>query len=196
MKYRVYLESLLILIWLIGLLVFNPQPSLAAKINHQWILTKFRAVQYNMVEPGVTQRYGQIKAISAHELCLDSGKGIHKYPISSKAQLFCNGLPAVWRALTPITGETFFEAKLIINSQNEVIWVSGLYDGETCIIKEWSKRKEHIFIKLAPVESGPTVWKMVEKTAKLPRGFWLASQTEIYVLYNYKNNIRAIFLPE
>lgn len=153
-------------------------------------------VKTSVTGPGLVEIYGEVAAISATEVSIDTGIRKYQLPLASQAKFFCNGLPAVWLALRPVTPEAFFEAKVQINRQNEVVSIHGVYWGEICILKCWRMERGKLYLKLSAPDSGWTSWRMVSPRAKIPKINWLAEDIEIYVLYNFKQNIRAVFLPE
>lgn len=142
--------------------------------------------------------YGDVTAISATEISINTGTREYHLPFAPRVQIYCNGLPAVWLALRPVTPEAFFEAKILINRQNKVVFVTGAYWGEICILKCWRMERGNLFLKLSNVDAdfGRSYWRMVEPDAKIPKINWLGEDIEIYVLYNYQRNIRAVFFPE
>jgi hypothetical protein len=148
--------------------------------------------------PGMEEIYGEVTAISATEVAIDTGAQKYHLRLASQVQIFCNGLPAVWLALRPVAPEAFFEAKILVNLQNEVVFITGAYWGEICIVKSWRREQDKLFLKLsaADTDDGRTCWRMVESNAKIPRINWLDEDIEIYVLYNFRRNIRAVFFPE
>jgi hypothetical protein len=145
---------------------------------------------------GMVEIYGEVEAISATEVLVNTGTREYQLPLGSRTKIFCNGLPALWLALRPVTSEAFFEAKVQINPQNEVVSITGVYWGEICVLNCWRWEQDKLYLKLAAPDSGRTYWRMVSPRAKIPKINWLAEDVEIYVLYNYQQNIRAVFLPE
>lgn len=148
------------------------------------------------VESGLTEIYGEVVAISATDVSIDTGTRKYQLPLAPQAQIFCNGLPAIWLALRPVTPEAFFEVKILINQENAVVSIAGAYRGEICILQCWRLEQDKLFLKLTAADSGQTCWRMVAPHAKIPKISWLAEDIELYVLYNYQRNIRAVFFPE
>jgi hypothetical protein len=147
-------------------------------------------------QPDMVEIHGEVVDITAIEVSIDNGVQKYQLPLAANAQIFCNGLPAVWLALRPVTPEAFFEAKIRVNQQNEVVYIAGMYQGEICVLRCWRLEQDKLFLKLSAADSGQTFWRMVEPHAKLPGVDWLEEDIEIYVLYNNQRNIRAVFLPE
>lgn len=146
--------------------------------------------------PGLLELYGEVTAVSATQITIDTGTRKYQLPISPDTQIYCNGLSAVWAALRPVTPEAFFEAIIRINQQNEVISIAGFYLGEICILKSWRMEHNTLFLKLTTPDNGRTYWRMAASHAKFPETNWMAEDIEIYVLYDYKKKIRAVFFPE
>lgn len=185
------------IISLILILFLNTSAGLVACPTHnssdQSYLRKMKTLPSG---PDMVEIYGEVTAISATEVSIDTGTRKYQLPLTSRSNFFCNGLPAVWLALKPVTSEAFFEAKVLINHQNEVVSITGVYWGEICVLKCWRLERDSLYLKLSGADSGRTYWRMVTPHAKIPKISWLADDIEIYVLYNYEQNIRAIFLPE
>jgi hypothetical protein len=149
------------------------------------------------LEPGMTRIIGQVVSISSSMVEINTGVNQYTFPLAANIKFFCNGLSSKWMALKPVTPQAFFEATLILNTQNEVIFISGFYNGEICVIKSWRYCNRNLWLQLYAPDSGITCWRMIGDTAELPGGNWLEPDTEVYVLYSvYLQNIRAIFLPE
>lgn len=146
--------------------------------------------------PGWTEIYGEISAISATHVSIETGTNVYNLPMALGVRIYCNGMPSIWWALRPVTSSAFFEAKAFINKKEQVTFIAGLYCGEICILKGWRRERENLFLKLTGADSGQTFWRMVETNAKIPQFNWFDEDIELYVLYNYKKNIRAVFLPD
>jgi len=146
--------------------------------------------------PGMVEIYGEVTAISATKVSIDTGTRKYDLPLAPRTQISCNGLPSVWFALRPVTPEAFFEAQILINHQNEVVYINGMYLGEVCVLQSWRMEDDTLYLKLTGADNGQTCWRMVAPQAKIPQTNWLAEDIEIYVLYNYNQNIRAVFFPE
>jgi hypothetical protein len=153
-------------------------------------------------QPGVTETYGEIISITPITLTLWSQQALQHYTLSPQACFFCNGNPASWKALTPVTPDSFFEAKLLINQNAEIIAIDGYYYGEPCVIKDWRYREGRLYrLKVFSPGAQTTAWRTLTSQETSPGTFpsglrWLELEREIYILYNLKGEIRAIFLPE
>jgi hypothetical protein len=144
---------------------------------------------------GMEEIHGEVTAISATQVSIDTGTSKNDLRLSPQAQIFCNGLPSVWFALKPVAPEAFFEAKALVNRHHEVVYIAGEYRGEICVLQSWRVEQEKLYLQLFAVDSSRTYWRMVSPRAKMPESNWLAGEIEIYVLYNHQQDIRAVFLP-
>lgn len=153
-------------------------------------------------QPGITESYGEIISIAPMSLILWNQRALQHYFLSPQACLFCNGTKASWKSLIPVTPDSFFEARLLINQNAEVIAIDGYYYGEVCVIKDWLCREGRIHsLKIYSPGAQITAWRIVTSRETPPGSFpsdlnWLGLEREIFILYNLRGEIRAIFLPE
>jgi hypothetical protein len=139
--------------------------------------------------------YGEIQSISATKVILRQLGSTETFQLTPQTELFCNNRACLWKALVPVAPYAYFETRIFVNSRKEVILINGFYSGEECVIKGWYDSTLGLELLLEPVCATTGSFKvLVNKNAALPKGSWLEKEQLIYVLYNYKQEIRAIFL--
>lgn len=147
--------------------------------------------------PGLRVIEGEIINIGPEAVTLRYQDKLSCYKLAPDAKLFYNGHPGLWQALLPVTKDAFFEARAILNATNQVVLISGYYDGAECVVKGWQCTRQ-LQLVLAPVEEefADRLFPVSEK-AKIPPGLaWLQPGQVVFVLYNFKGEIRAVYLPD
>lgn len=141
--------------------------------------------------------YGEITGITPTAINLTEPGKSSVFAMTPETEIFCNGLPAVWRSLLPVTAVSFFEAKVLLDACGRVVAVYGFYQGETCVLKGWRYKPDgSLEVELTAADSGMSCWRPVTRGASLPQSEWLFVDTEVYALYNVEGAVRGIFLPD
>lgn len=151
---------------------------------------------YHSSVEGLREIYGEIIGITPLQVNVDMGAFYCKFKLSSRIRIYCNGMAANWEALLPITKDARFEAKILVNKQNEVVRLEGFYKGEECVIQSWHWDQGRLKLELVSVETQKLNFAFLSKNPRLPDGQWLSSEQVVYILYNRQGEIRAIFLPD
>ncbi len=174
--------------------IFFPMVSFGSSVANY----PFRDEHENLfhLEPGMAEIYGQVVSISAAAVCLDNGVNFQWFQFARQIEIWCNGMPAVWMALKPVAPKAFFEARVILDSHGEAVFISGSYYGQVCVLQSWRCPENFLELQLFLPDSGEICWKVVSDDALLPAGDWLQEEIEIFVLYNRYHDIRAVFLPD
>jgi hypothetical protein len=156
----------------------------------------------NMVElsrlkesnPGAFEIYGEIIAISQAEIKLRTFETIKIYRLTPATRIFCNGQPAFWKALLPVTDGAFFEARLIV-AGDRVIAADAFYYGEEAVINGWEHTGGELRIYLSSLTGERSGVYVVVPNANLPAtGQWLENGRIVFVLYGIQGRIRGVFL--
>lgn len=145
----------------------------------------------------IKEIYGEIVSIAPETVQLESdGKNI-LYKLSPEAKIFCNGLPSIWEAVRPVADGAYFESKVLVNEFNEVLLINAYYYGEPCVINGWDSVNGTLRLSVYIPNSSATKNFILSNSARLPKeSNWLSEEREVFLLYNYKQEIRAVFLPE
>lgn len=142
---------------------------------------------------GLHQIYGEIAEISSTYLLLINGESDNRLNVASTSLIFCNGLPAIWQALLPVTAEAFFEAEVMVNDRNQAVIINGFYYGEECLINNWREEQSSLKIELISVVTGKTTENFLTGLHRSSDLNWLEKGQVIFVLYGMKGGIRAVF---
>lgn len=149
------------------------------------------------VWPGPKEIYGEITGITPTQLMLNQSGRSTLWRMTPGTRIFCNGMPAVWQALLPVTSQSFFEAWIRLDDRGEVAVIYGFYQGEICILRGWRYLAGGILeVELTGADSGITRWRRLAPDARVPQTSWLAEESEVYVLYNQTGAVRGIYLPD
>ncbi len=150
------------------------------------------------VNSGSQELYGEIFAISPERLVLRDRSGARGYRLGGLTRYYCNGRRCSWDSLRPIAPEAYFEAVVTLNRQQEVLAINGFYDGEECLIRGWSRNGRDLTLQLESLSGGPALAdRAVSPLARLPEGErWVREDQIVFVLYNRKQEVRAVFLPD
>lgn len=139
---------------------------------------------------------GDVIGIDANFINISTENLYFKLKLMPQVKIYCNGLSASWKALLPITSNAFFEARVVLNPQNQVVMVDGSYRGEECIIQGWQGEKESRYLTLSVINSGISKRCLMNRDARLPEENWLLIGQVVFVLYNLDGKVRAIYLPD
>ena len=146
-------------------------------------------------EPNVV--YGEITGITPTQVILNQSGKSTLWRLTPETRIYCNGLPAVWKALLPVTHQSFFEARIELGARREATAIHGFYQGEICVLKDWRSRTDGTLeVELTGADSGITRWRCLAPGARAPQASWLAGESEIYVLYNQNEAVRGVYLPD
>ena len=141
--------------------------------------------------------YGEIIAISPQQLILHCLNGDFNINIKSDTQIICNGMSGTWNALRPVTSNAFFEAEVQVNRKSEAMIINAQYVGAEYLIEQWTVYKGKINLKLRNPDTEEEKEIPMAFSAKVPTNpEWLIENQIIFVLYNLKGEIRAVFLPD
>lgn len=141
--------------------------------------------------------YGEVVSVSSHDLKLRVDEKDYVFPISQHTLIFCNGFPASWMALQPVSEQAYFEARIYINTIGNLCLVNGIYNGEEGIIRSYRISPGEIELVLYRPEQNDLRKCRVSKSARLPSiSSWLQPERAVFVLYNYKHEIRAVFIEK
>ena len=141
------------------------------------------------------QFYGEILDISPTAVYLDTGDGVRRLQLADRAQIYCNGMPAAWRALRPIYQNAYFEAYVYLNEQKEVCAIRGFYNGQECLVEDWTTQEGELRLTLRTVEGEEQLVGRVAPGARLPRQInWLETGETVFVLFNAMGGVRGVYL--
>ena len=139
---------------------------------------------------------GEIVSITADSLVISEAGIDFKLKLTPQVKIYCNGLAASWKALRPITANAFFDARAILNGQNRVVLLDGIYQGEECIIQGWCENKQQLCLQLMSVNNCKKNQRFVKSDALLPGERWLVAGQLVYVLYSREGKVRRVYLPD
>ena len=143
---------------------------------------------------------GEIIEINREEILINpstTNNGIYHLTLTPSAKFFCNGILSQWEALIPVAPGAYFEAQVLVNGQSEIIAVNADYYGEECIIKRCCQNQGKLIAELVSVLSGETFSCPVNQDARLPAGeSWKQEGQIVFILFNFQDEIRAVFLPD
>lgn len=185
-----------------GLLLFNVTTGSATteriKPDFQRVWSDLDKIQKNI--PGLVLLKGEVIGINSTEILINSltrDNEIYRLKLGPNTRFFCNGIDSQWEALLPVAPDAYFEAQVLVNAQKEAIAVSGFYFGEECVVKRCYQIREKLVIELISVISEEIYTYPVNENARLPRdNHWKEEGQVVYILYNERKEIRAIFLPD
>ncbi len=168
------------------------------KPGYQKNCSEFERIHKN--GPGLTLLTGEIIGINREEILINpltASNGIYHLKLAQGTKFFCNGSLSQWEALTPVAPGAYFEAQVLMNGQTEVIAVNAEYYGEECVIKKCYQNGGKLIIELIPVLSETEFSCPVDQNARLPAGeSWKREGQVAYILFNCREEIRAVFLPD
>lgn len=185
-----------------GLLLFNVTAGYATteqiKPDFQRGWSDLAKIQKNM--PELVLLKGEVIGINSREILINSltkDNEIYRLKLGPNTRFFCNGIDSQWEALLPVAPGAYFEAQVLVDGQKEAIAVSGYYLGEECVVKRCYQIRGKLVVELISVISEKTHTYPVNENARLPReNYWKEEGQIVYILYNERGEIRAIFLPD
>lgn len=146
--------------------------------------------------PEIPEITGEIESITSDTVRIIHDGLVNVYPFSSGTKIICNGAPATWRSLIPITSEAFFEATLSLDNKGRVLMIDGSYQGEEGVIRGWFYYAGQLNLQIHPIEKKQLFCKTVKKGARLPRKGWLHDGQLVFMVYDRNGQIRAVYLPD
>lgn len=198
-----YLFKKLIALYIVGgLLFFNVTIGYGTteriKPDFQRDWSDLDKIQKNT--PGLVLLKGEIIGINATEILINSltrDKEIYRLKLGPNTKFFCNGIDSQWEALLPVAPGAYFEARVLVDDEKEAIAVSGFYFGEECVVKKCYQNQEKLVVELISVISEEICTYSVNERARLPGdNYWKQEGQVVYILYNEREEIRAVFLPD
>lgn len=198
----IFLKKWILWLTVSGLLLLYVTDSYATtqriKFDYQKNCSEFERVQKNASSSILLK--GEIVGINLEEILINPStvnNEIYHLKLTPSAKFFCNGILSQWEALTPVAPGAYFEAQILVNRQNEVIAVNADYYGEECIIKKCCRNQEKLIFELVSVLSEETFSCQVNQEARLPAGeSWRQEGQIVFILFNCRDEIRAVFLPD
>ncbi|HBF40115.1 MAG TPA: hypothetical protein DDW50_22765 [Firmicutes bacterium] len=152
--------------------------------------------EYSHRAAGIREIIGEIVAINAETVRVTHDGMTDDYKLTADSQITCNGLSATWQGLRPITPQAFFEARLLVNDEGQIIAVDGSYRGEECILLGWFYKSGHLWLQLGAAQKNQTQWKVVKTGARQPEEGWLYTGQDLFVVYDRVGEIRGIYVPD
>lgn len=150
--------------------------------------------------PGLVLLKGEVLGINSTEILINSltrNNEVYRLKLGPNTRFYCNGIASQWEALLPVAPGAYFEAQVLVNGQKEAIAVSGFYFGEECVVKRCYQIQGKLVVELISVISEEIYTYPVNENARLPRdNYWKDEGQVVYILYNERKEIRAIFLPD
>ena len=148
-------------------------------------------------DPEMKEVYGEILDVSPETIMLETNGISHVYKLSPQAGIYCNGLPSVWYVVKFVSDRAYFEADVLLNETGEIVIINASYYGEPCVINGWTGEDGRLSLSVYIPNSDDTKKLFLAYGVRTPDGpDWLTEGREIFVLYNYKEEIRAVFLPD
>ncbi len=147
--------------------------------------------------PGGRQVQGEIVGIDRNAVILRTASGPSRYPLASRVQCYSNGQAALWQALLPVTPSAFYEARALLDADNEVVLLNGYYDGGEFLVQGWEQTRDGYRVTLEPADGGTAATYAFNRQATLPAGTgWLQEGQVLFVLFDFDKAIRAVYLPD
>jgi hypothetical protein len=146
------------------------------------------------IYPGAVEVYGEIVAISPDEIKLRTCQETTSFRLDPETRMFCNGQPAIWKALLPVAVEAYFEARLIV-VKDRVVAADGFYYGEEVIINGWEYSGGELMVELSALSGERAgVYSITTNAGLFPVDRWLEEGRTVFVLYGMQGRIRGVFL--
>ncbi len=168
------------------------------KADYHYNWSEFESLQKSV--PGLAVLKGEIVGIDHAAILINSfnkTNGIDQFKLNRDTKFFCNGFESQWQALTPVAPGAFFEAQVLVNGQKDVIAVNAFYDGEECVIRSCYQNQGRLVVEVISVYSEEILSYPVNQDARLPSSdIWRQEGQVVYILYNGREEIRAVFLPD
>jgi hypothetical protein len=162
------------------------------EVNYSRNMVELSRLKESM--PGAFEIYGEIVAISREEIKLRTFSDLKIIRLNPAARIFCNGQPATWKALLPVTGEAYFEARLIV-AGDRLIAADGFYYGEEAVINGWEHDGGVLKVGLSALTGERSGVYTVAPNARLPAvDSWLETGRIVFVIYGIQRRIRGLFL--
>lgn len=196
------MEKRIITLVIIGLLILKGTNGYATTVpvkpDYQRNHTEFERLHKSA--PDSVLLKGEIIDINHHEVVVNpynEKDDVYRLKLVRDTKFYCNGIGSEWEALIPVAPEAYFEARIIINGQTEVIAVNAFYYGEECIVGKFFQNQGKSIIELISALSEEVFVAQVNQNARLPKGEnWKQEGQIVYILFNEEEEIRAVFLPD
>lgn len=196
------MKNLILWLMITGLLLLNVTNGYATtqivKPDYQKSRSEFEKIQKSA--PGVVLLKGEIIEINHEGILINpltNSNGMFHLKLARNAKFYCNGIMSQWEALTPVAPGACFEAQVLVNGQREAIAVNAFYYGEECVIKQCYQNQGKLTVEVFSVFSEENFSYLVNHTARLPSGeSWRRAGQVVYILFNEREEIRAVFLPD